>query len=158
MALCVNPNESYVKVKNGDYTCYLAGSFVDTVLNSEYTVLERFTGKDLEFKEYEPLFDFVHPAKKAYYVTCDTYVTLTDGTGVVHIAPAFGEDDSRWAENTTCRSFSWWIPKGEMTKEAKWAGTFCKKADPLVLKDLEERGLLFSAPVFAAQLSALLEM
>ena len=106
------------------------------------------TGKDLEFKEYEPLFDFVHPAKKAYYVTCDTYVTLTDGTGVVHIAPAFGEDDSKVGRKYDLPFVQLVDSKGEMTKEAKWAGTFCKKADPLVLKDLEERGLLFSAPVF----------
>ena len=148
VALCVNPNESYVKVKNGEYTYYLAEALCDTVLNSEYTVLERCTGKDLEFKEYEPLFDFVHPAKKAFYVTCDTYVTLTDGTGVVHIAPAFGEDDSKVGKKYDLPFVQLVDSKGEMTKETKWAGTFCKKADPLVLKDLEERGLLFSAPVF----------
>ena len=148
VALCVNPDESYVKVKNGEYTYYLAEALCDTVLNSEYTVLERCTGKDLEFKEYEPLFDFVHPAKKAFYVTCDTYVTLTDGTGVVHIAPAFGEDDSKVGKKYDLPFVQLVDSKGEMTKETKWAGTFCKKADPLVLKDLEERGLLFSAPVF----------
>ena len=100
VALCVNPNETYVKVKNGDYTYYLAEALCDTVLEGEYTVLERYKGKDLEYKEYEPLFDCAtaiceKQKKKAFYVVCDTYVTLTDGTGVVHIAPAFGEDDSK---------------------------------------------------------------
>ena len=148
VALCVNPNESYVKVKNGDYTYYLAEALCDTVLEGDYTILERYVGTDLEYKEYEPLFDFVHPTKKAYYVTCDTYVTLTDGTGVVHIAPAFGEDDSKVGRKYDLPFVQLVDGKGEMTKETKWAGTFCKKADPLVLKDLEERGLLFSAPVF----------
>ena len=120
----------------------------DTVLNSEYTVLERCTGKDLEFKEYEPLFDFVHPAKKAFYVTCDTYVTLTDGTGVVHIAPAFGEDDSKVGRAYDLPFLQLVDEKGEMTAETPWAGTFCKKADKEVLIDLEKRGLLFDAPVF----------
>ena len=100
VGLCVNPNEDYVRVKNGDYVYYLAEALCDTVLEGEYTVLERYKGKELEYKEYEPLFDFAvdiceKQHKKAFYVVCDTYVTLTDGTGVVHIAPAFGEDDSK---------------------------------------------------------------
>ena len=148
VALCVNPNETYVKVKNGDYTYYLAEALCDTVLTGDYTVLEKYTGKDLEYKEYEPLFDFAHPKKKAYYVTCDTYVTLTDGTGVVHIAPAFGEDDSKVGKKYDLPFVQLVDAAGEMTKETKWPGVFCKKADPMVLKDLEERGLLFSAPVF----------
>lgn len=148
VGLCVNPEETYVKVQTGDYTYYMAEALCEKVLGEEYTVLEKYTGKDLEYKEYEPLFDFVTPNKKAYYVTCDTYVTLTDGTGVVHIAPAFGEDDSKVGRKYDLPFVQLVNAAGEMTEETKWAGTFCKKADPMILKDLEERGLLFSAPVF----------
>ncbi len=148
VALCVNPNETYVKVQNGDYTYYLAEALCEKVLEGDYAVLEKYTGRDLEYKEYEPLFDFVQPGKKAYYVTCDTYVTLSDGTGVVHIAPAFGEDDSKVGKKYDLPFVQLVDAAGEMTRETKWAGTFCKKADPMVLKDLEERGLLFSAPLF----------
>ena len=100
VALCVNPDETYVKVQNGDYTYYMAEALLEKVLEGEYTVLETYQGKELEYKEYEPLFDFAldiceKQHKKAFYVVCDNYVTLTDGTGVVHIAPAFGEDDSK---------------------------------------------------------------
>lgn len=153
VALCVNPNESYVKVQNGDYIYYLAEALCDTVLDGEYTVLERYQGKDLEFKEYEPLFDCAvatceKQRKKAFYVVCDTYVTLTDGTGVVHIAPAFGEDDSKVGRKYDLPFVQLVDAKGEMTVETPWAGTFVKKADPLVLKALDEKGLLFSAPNF----------
>ncbi len=148
VGLCVNPVETYVKVKSGDYTYYMAEALCEKVLEGDYTVLETFVGKDLEYKEYEPLFDFVKPDKKAYFVTCDSYVTLTDGTGVVHTAPAFGEDDSRVGKKYDLPFVQLVDAAGEMTKETKWAGVFCKKADPLILKDLEERGLLFSAPVF----------
>ena len=148
VGLCVNPTESYVKVQSGNYTYYMAEALCEKVLGEEFTVLEKFVGKDLEYKEYEPLFDFVVPNKKAYYVTCDTYVTLTDGTGVVHIAPAFGEDDSKVGRKYDLPFVQLVNGAGEMTEETKWAGTFCKKADPLILTDLEERGLLFSAPVF----------
>jgi len=148
VGLCVNPEETYVKVQTGDYTYYMAEALCEKVLGEEYTILEKYTGKDLEYKEYEPLFDFVQPNKKAFYVTCDTYVTLTDGTGVVHIAPAFGEDDSKVGRKYDLPFVQLVNAAGEMTEETKWAGTFCKKADPMILKDLEERGLLFSAPVF----------
>ncbi|MFQ8663536.1 MAG: isoleucine--tRNA ligase, partial [Lachnospiraceae bacterium] len=149
VALCVNPNETYVKVTSGEYTYYMAEALLDKVLGEgNYEILERYTGKELEYKEYEPLFPFVELKKKAYYVTCDTYVTLTDGTGVVHIAPAFGEDDSKVGRKYDLPFLQLVDEKGEMTKETKWAGTFCKKADPEVLKDLDERGLLFSAPKF----------
>ncbi|WP_143321223.1 isoleucine--tRNA ligase [Clostridium sp. HBUAS56010] len=148
VGLCVNPAESYVKVKNGDYTYYMAEALCEKVLEGDYTILETFTGKDLEYKEYEPLFSFVKPDKKAYYVTCDSYVTLTDGTGVVHIAPAFGEDDSKVGKKYDLPFVQLVDAAGEMTKETKWAGVFCKKADPMILSDLEEQGLLFSAPVF----------
>jgi isoleucyl-tRNA synthetase len=148
VGLCVNPNETYVKVKSGDYTYYMAQALCEKVLGEEYDVLETYVGKDLEYKEYEPLFDFVQPEKKAYFVTCDTYVTLTDGTGVVHIAPAFGEDDSKVGRKYDLPFVQLVNAAGEMTKETKWEGDFCKKADPMILTDLEERGLLFSAPTF----------
>ena len=148
VALCVNPNETYVKVQNGDYTYYMAEALVESVLEGEVEVLESYTGKELEGKEYEPLFSFAKLNKKAYYVTCDTYVTLTDGTGVVHIAPAFGEDDANVGRKYDLPFLQLVDEKGEMTEETPWAGTFCKKADPLVLQDLEDRGLLFSAPNF----------
>ena len=148
VALCVNPNETYVKVKNGEYTYYMAEALVNSVLDGEVEVLESYLGKDLEGKEYEPLFSFAKLNKKAYYVTCDTYVTLTDGTGVVHIAPAFGEDDANVGRKYDLPFLQLVDEKGEMTEETPWAGTFCKKADPMVLQDLEDRGLLFSAPNF----------
>ena len=149
VALCVNPNETYVKVKSGEYTYYMAEAMLDKVLGEgNYEILEHYTGKELEYKEYEPLFPFVELKKKAYYVTCDTYVTLTDGTGVVHIAPAFGEDDSKVGRAYDLPFLQLVDEKGEMTKETPWAGTFCKKADKEVLVDLEKRGLLFDAPVF----------
>ncbi|MFA9377091.1 MAG: isoleucine--tRNA ligase [Lachnotalea sp.] len=154
VALCVNPNEAYVKVKSEDNIYYLAEALCDKVLGEDnYQILESYTGKDLEYKEYEPLFPFAvesskNQNKKAFYVTCDTYVTLTDGTGVVHIAPAFGEDDASVGRNYDLPFIQFVDSKGEMTKETQWEGVFCKKADPLVLKALEEKGLLFSAPNF----------
>ena len=156
VALCVNPVESYAKVrmKEDGTVYYLAEALCDTVLGEgTYEVKEKYTGKELEYKEYEPLFDFAVETckkqnKKAFYVTCDTYVTLTDGTGVVHIAPAFGEDDSKVGRNYNLPFVQLVDAKGEMTEETLWPGAFCKKADPLVLGDLKERGLLFSAPVF----------
>ncbi|MCI7812998.1 MAG: isoleucine--tRNA ligase [Robinsoniella sp.] len=152
VALCVNPNETYVKVKVEDGTVYyLAQALCDTVLGAgKYEVLDSYVGTDLEYKEYEPLFDFAKAQlkQKAYYVVCDTYVTLTDGTGVVHIAPAFGEDDSKVGRKYGLPFLQLVDAKGEMTAETPWAGTFCKKADPMVLDDLDKRGLLFAAPVF----------
>ncbi len=151
VALCVNPNETYVKVqmKEEGTIYYLAQALADTVLGEDtYTVLESYVGKDLEYKEYEPLFDFVSPKEKCWYVTCDTYVTLTDGTGIVHIAPAFGNDDSIVGRNYGLPFVQLVDAQGCMTKETKWAGVFCKQADKEILKDLEIRGLLFSAPVF----------
>ncbi len=151
VALCVNPDEEYVKVqmKEDGTVYYIAAALADTVLGDDsYTVLERYVGKDLEYKEYEPLFDFVSPKEKCWYVTCDDYVTLTDGTGIVHIAPAFGDDDSIVGRNYGLPFVQLVDAKGCMTKETKWAGMFCKDADKEVLKDLEIRGLLFSAPVF----------
>ena len=163
VALCVNPNETYSKVKAADgFTYYLAEALLDTVLgklgNKEegiaaYEVLETYIGKDLEYKEYEPLFDFATPIakaqnKKAFYITCENYVTLTDGTGVVHIAPAFGEDDANVGRIYDLPFVQLVDGKGEMTAETDYAGLFCKKADPLIIKDLDEKGLLFDAPKF----------
>ncbi len=163
VALCVNPDETYAKVKAADgYTYYMAEALLDTVLGDlsekeagtkAYEVLETYTGKELEYKEYEPLFDCAQEIcerqhKKAYYVTCDNYVTLTDGTGVVHIAPAFGEDDAKVGRIYDLPFVQLVDGKGEMTKETPYAGVFCKKADPMVLTDLDKRGLLFSAPKF----------
>ena len=163
VALCVNPNESYVKVKAADgYTYYMAEALLDTVLGKladkeagtpAYEILERYIGKDLEYKEYEPLFDCAvgvceKQHKKAFYVVCDTYVTLTDGTGVVHIAPAFGEDDSKVGKKYDLPFVQLVDAKGNLTKETPWEGVFVKKADPLVLKALDEKHLLFEAPVF----------
>ena len=148
VALCVNPDESYVKVENEGMVYYMAEALVETVLKGEAKILERYVGKDLEYKEYEPLFDFVHPSKKCWYVTCDRYVTLTDGTGVVHIAPAFGEDDANVGRNYDLPFVQLVDAKGQMTSETTWAGTFCKDADKPILIDLEKRGLLFDAPAF----------
>jgi isoleucyl-tRNA synthetase len=159
VALCVNPNETYAKVKTADgYTYYMAEALLETILGGDkptapYEILEKYQGKDLEGKEYEPLFDCANEIiekqhKKAYYVVCDTYVTLTDGTGVVHIAPAFGEDDAKVGRNYDLPFVQLVNGKGEMTEETPYVGIFCKKADPLVLKDLDEKGLLFDAPKF----------
>ena len=159
VALCVNPDETYVKVTTADgYTYYLAEALCETILGGDkptapYQVAETFTGKELEGKEYEPLMDcaaeiIAKQHKKAHYVVCDTYVTLTDGTGVVHIAPAFGEDDAKVGRNYELPFVQLVNSKGEMTEETPYAGVFCKKADPMILKDLEDKGLLFDAPKF----------
>ena len=165
VALCVNPNETYCKVKAVDgYTYYMAEALLDQVLGKlldkdaaeetrAYEVLETYKGSDLEHKEYEPLFDCAKEIiekqhKKAHYIVCDTYVTMTDGTGIVHIAPAFGEDDAAVGRKYDLPFVQLVDGKGEMTKETPYAGVFVKKADPLVLKDLDEKGLLFDAPKF----------
>lgn len=149
VALCVNAAEDYVKVESKGEIYYLAAALCDTVLGEgEYTVLETYKGADLEGKEYEPLFDFVSPKEKCWYVVCDDYVTLTDGTGVVHIAPAFGEDDAKVGRKYGLPLVQLVDGKGQMTSETKWPGLFCKDADKEILKDLDERGLLFSAPKF----------
>ncbi len=163
VALCVNPAETYTKVKAADgYTYYMAQALLDTVLGklgdpkegkAAYEVLETYTGKDLEYKEYEPLFDCAvdicaKQGKKAFYVVCDSYVTLTDGTGVVHIAPAFGEDDAKVGRAYDLPFVQLVDGNGNMTAETPYAGVFVKKADPMVLKDLDAKGLLFDAPKF----------
>ena len=161
VALCVNPNETYAKVKAADgYVYYMAEALLDTVLGklakdgeAAYEVLATYKGTDLEGKEYEPLYQCAAEVaekqhKKGHYVVCDTYVTLTDGTGVVHIAPAFGEDDAQVGRKYDLPFVQFVDEKGDMTKETPFAGLFVKKADPEVLKDLDAKGLLFDAPKF----------
>ena len=163
LALCVNPNEEYAKVKAADgYIYYMAVALLDTVLGKlvgeeegteAYEVLETYKGTELEGKEYEPLYQCAADLaekqhKKAFYVVCDTYVTLTDGTGVVHIAPAFGEDDANVGRKYDLPFVQLVDEKGNMAESTPFAGLFVKKADPEVLKDLEERGQLFDAPKF----------
>ena len=161
VALCVNPTEAYCKVKAADgYTYYMAEALLDKVLGKlgseetpAYEVLEKYVGKDLEYKEYEPLFACAGEAaakqkKKAHFVTADNYVTMSDGTGIVHIAPAFGEDDSRVGRDYDLPFVQFVDGKGDMTAETPYAGVFVKKADPLVLQDLDKEGKLFDAPKF----------
>ena len=161
VALCVNPTEEYAKVKCIDGNIYyIAVALMDKVLSplSEdgtpaYEILEKYVGKELEYKEYEPLFECAgkkadQQRKKAHFVTCDNYVTMSDGTGIVHIAPAFGEDDSRIGRNYDLPFVQFVDGKGNMTEETPFAGLFVKDADVPVLQNLEERGLLFSAPKF----------
>ena len=161
VALCVNPTEVYCKVKAADgYTYYMAEVLLDKVLGKlgseetpAYEVLEKYVGKDLEYKEYEPLFACAGEAaakqkKKAHFVTADNYVTMSDGTGIVHIAPAFGEDDSRVGRDYDLPFVQFVDGKGDMTAETPYAGVFVKKADPLVLQDLDKEGKLFDAPKF----------
>ena len=162
VALCVNPDETYCKVKAADgYTYYMAEALLDKVLGKlakeegekAYEVLETYKGTDLEYKAYEPLFACAGEAaakqkKKAHFVTCDTYVTMSDGTGIVHIAPAFGEDDSRIGRNYDLPFVQFVDGQGNLTKETPYAGVFVKKADPMVLTDLDKEGKLFDAPKF----------
>ena len=153
VALCVNPDETYVKVRSANGETYYLAEALTSVLKEEFTVLETFAGKELEYKEYIPLFPYAveiceKQQKKAFYVVCDRYVTLTDGTGIVHIAPAFGEDDASVGRKYDLPFVQLVDGKGEMTAETLWAGMFCKKADKEVLKALETAGLLFEAPVF----------
>ncbi len=169
VALCVNPDETYALVKAADgYTYYMASALLDTVLGKlavkadeengveakpAYEVLKTFKGKELEYKEYEPLFVCAKDVadkqnKKGFFVTCDNYVTMTDGTGIVHIAPAFGEDDANVGRNYDLPFVQFVNGKGELTKETPFAGLFVKKADPEVIKNLDARNQLFEAPQF----------
>ena len=163
VALCVNPDESYCKVKAADgRTYYMAEALLDSVLGKladeengvkAYEILEKFTGKDLEYKEYESLFPWAVDVaakqnKKAHYVTCDGYVTMSDGTGIVHIAPAFGEDDAQVGRKYDLPFVQFVDGKGEMTAETAYAGMFVKDADPVILTDLDKEGKLFEAPKF----------
>ena len=161
VALCVNPDETYCKVKAADgYTYYMAEALLDKVLGKlakedvpAYEVLETYKGSDLEYKEYEPLFACAGEAaakqrKKGHFVVCDGYVTMSDGTGIVHIAPAFGEDDSRVGRKYNLPFVQFVDGQGNLTAETPYAGIFVKKADPLVLVDLDKEGKLFDAPKF----------
>ena len=169
VALCVNPDETYALVKAADgYTYYMASALLDTVLGKlavkadeengveakpAYEVLKTFKGKELEYKEYEPLFVCAKDVadkqnKKGFFVTCDNYVTMTDGTGIVHIAPAFGEDDANVGRNYDLPFVQFVNGKGELTEETPFAGLFVKKADPEVIKNLDARNQLFEAPQF----------
>ncbi len=161
VALCVNPDDIYCKVKAADgYTYYMAEALLDKVLGKlatddapAYEVLETYKGIELEHKEYEPLFDCVKPIcekqkKKGHFVTCDSYVTMSDGTGIVHIAPAFGEDDAQVGRRYDLPFVQLVDAAGNMSEETPFAGLFVKDADPKVLVDLESRGLLFDAPKF----------
>ena len=161
VALCVNPEETYVKAKAADgYTYYMAQALLDKVLGplakegeAAYEILETYSGKDLEYREYEPLFECAGKAaakqnKKGHYITCDTYVTMTDGTGIVHTAPAFGEDDARVGRAYDLPFVQFVDGKGDMTQETPYAGKFVKDADPEIIKDLDKEGKLFAAPKF----------
>ncbi|MGN0463123.1 MAG: isoleucine--tRNA ligase [Acutalibacteraceae bacterium] len=162
VALCVNPDEEYAKVKAIDgYTYYMASALLDKILSplakeegeKPYEILETFKGSELEYKEYEPLFDFVKPIcdkqhKKAFFVMCDSYVTMSDGTGVVHCAPAFGEDDARVGRRYDLPFVQLVDSKGNMSDVTPYAGMFVKKADPVIIADLDKAGLLFDAPKF----------
>ncbi len=161
VALCVNPDETYCKVKAADgYTYIMAQALLDTVLGKlaeedkpAYEVLESYKGSDLEGMEYEPLFAYTgeeakRQKKKGHYVVMDYYVTMSDGTGIVHIAPAFGEDDNRVGKKYDLPFVQFVDGKGNMTKETPYAGTFVKDADKLVLVDLDKAGQLFDAPKF----------
>ena len=163
VALCVNPDENYCKVKAADgRTYYMAQALLDAVLGkladkengvAAYEVLETYKGKDLEYKEYESLFPWAVDVaakqnKKAHYVTCDGYVTMSDGTGIVHIAPAFGEDDAQVGRKYDLPFVQFVNGKGEMTEETAYAGMFVKDADPVILKDLDAAGKLYDAPKF----------
>ncbi len=165
IGLCVNPDDTYAKVKAADgYTYYMGEALMDTVLGEGYTVLETMSGKDLEYREYEPLYECAAKSvekqhKKAFFVYCDNYVTMSDGTGIVHIAPAFGEDDARVGRKYDAPFVQMVDEQGRMREESPFAGMRCKptqkemdegavSADPEILKDLDRRGLLFSAPKF----------
>lgn len=161
VALCMNPEETYCKVKAADgYTYYMAQALLDSVLGKlagedtpAYQVLETYLGKELEHKEYEPLFACAGEAaakqgKKGFFVTCDNYVTMSDGTGIVHIAPAFGEDDANVGRKYDLPFVQFVDGKGQLTEETPYSGIFVKKADPQILKDLDSQGKLFDAPKF----------
>ena len=163
LALCVNPDETYVKVKAADgYTYYMAKALLDSVLGKladeengvkAYEILEEYVGTDLEYREYEPLFPCAGEAaakqnKKAHFITVDNYVTMTDGTGIVHIAPAFGEDDAKVGRNYDLPFVQFVDGKGNMTDDTPYGGIFVKDADPKILVDLDKEGKLFDAPKF----------
>jgi isoleucyl-tRNA synthetase len=142
VALCVNPHETYARVRAGNETYIMAEALVEAVLGEETETLERCAGKDLAGKRYIPLFSFMDDSLNAYFITADTYVTLSDGTGIVHIAPAFGEDDARVGRDNDLPFVQMVNERGEMANGTFWDGAFVKEADPLIVQHLEERGLL----------------
>ena len=172
VALCVNPSDTYCKVKAADgNTYYMAKALLDSVLSplakegeAAYEILEEYVGKDLEYKEYEPLYECAKAVadkqnKKGFFVTCDNYVTMSDGTGIVHIAPAFGEDDANVGRNYDLPFVQMVDDKGVMLPETPFGGMRCKptqaemdrgaiSADPEVIKELSSRKLLYDAPKF----------
>ena len=153
VSLCVNPDVTYAYVRvDGKETLIMAKDLIGTVLEGHDTeIIKEVVGRELEYKHYEPLFECTRKAaggKDAFYVMVDDYVTTTDGTGIVHNAPAFGEDDYRVCKKYDLPFVQMVDSKGEMCGGTPWDGVFVKKADPMVLKDLDERGLLFAAPRF----------
>ena len=153
LALCVNPNVTYVKLRVYGKVYYLAEALVDSVFDGswgEREELAKMKGSELEYRKYEPLYPFATQdvRDKAFFVTCDDYVTTEDGTGIVHMAPAFGEDDNRVCRKYNMPFVQFVNEKGEMTEETDWPGVFVKDADPLILDDLEKSGKLFKAPEF----------
>ena len=153
LGLVVNPEVDYVKVSYEGQNLIMAEALVESVFankEGEHPVLERFKGKALEYREYEPLYPYADGKikKKAFYVMCDGYVTTSDGTGIVHTAPAFGEDDARVCREYDMPFVQFVDAKGNMTEDTDWPGTFVKDADPLILDDLKAAGKLFKAPKF----------
>ena len=153
VSLCVNPDVTYAYVRvDGKETLIMAKDLIEAVLEGHDTeIIKEVVGRELEYKHYEPLFECTRKAaggKDAFYVMVDDYVTTTDGTGIVHNAPAFGEDDYRVCKKYDLPFVQMVDSKGEMCGGTPWDGVFVKKADPMVLKDLDERGLLFAAPRF----------
>ena len=153
LALCVNPNVTYVKLRVYGKVYYLAEALVDSVFDGSWGEREELAtmkGSELEYRKYEPLYPFVTQdvRDKAFFVTCDDYVTTEDGTGIVHMAPAFGEDDNRVCRKYNMPFVQFVNEKGEMTEETDWPGVFVKDADPLILDDLEKSDKLFKAPEF----------
>jgi len=149
VALVVNPKESYAKVKSGGIVYILAEALLETVMKESYEIIETCKGKDLEYAEYEPLFDMgLKPEEKGWYVACADYVTLSDGTGIVHTAPAFGEDDAAVGRDYGLPFVQLVDTAGKFIAPVKWEGMFVKDADPLIIKQLEEDGSLYKEEAY----------
>ena len=150
LGLCVNPHDTYCRFETEGQTYIMAKALVEKVFEGkEVRMLDEFPGESLRGMEYEPLYRFQEPEKKAWYVVCDNYVTMEDGTGIVHIAPAFGEDDNRVCRENGLPFINLVDTQGKFVEGTTWAGVFVKDADPMILQDLKERGLLFAAVPFA---------
>ncbi|MDL2236859.1 isoleucine--tRNA ligase [Christensenellaceae bacterium OttesenSCG-928-K19] len=145
VALCVNPKEEYVKAEAKDGNVYyMAHALCEQLLGEDVRIIEKYSGKELEYKEYEPLFQFERLDKKSWYITCADYVTLTDGSGIVHIAPAFGEDDYQVGQQYDLPFVQLVKPDGAFDERTPWAGVQAKAADKQIIEDLDSRGLLFA--------------